>query len=182
MAVEGGDVDLSLPHGHAPVDHIAAGPASVGSVDVRIVPPDLGAGPGVEGVYHSPGSRRKEDAIDDDGCGLEAVGRLSPQRTGVILPGQAQLLDVLGLDQAEGRIVRLTEIAAERQPALGLGVSREQPFDVDPPRRRRGPLGRLATEGEAKGEQVHCHKQRSHGSPPSVVRSPPGFAGEAPRV
>jgi len=84
-AVERAENDLALPRGDAAVDHVTAGVAALGAVDLGIVLPERGAGADVVGLHHAPCGGEIHDAVDDDGRRfLTALG------VDVGIPGEAE--------------------------------------------------------------------------------------------
>ena len=124
-------------------------------IGLGVIAPQLFAGGGVERVDITPGSRGVHDAVDDDGGRFLAALGIAQ----VVLPGEAQLLDVLRIDAGQGRVVAAVLVAPAGEPVLRLPVRPLQARGIEVSGRRRrcggGHRSRCRRERRA-GEQQSC--------------------------
>ena len=143
VGVEGGHVDLAVPHGHAAVDVPAAQRDVVrGGV---LVPPELFAGLGVEGPALAVRAGDVHDPLHHDRGGLVRVGRgagLHAHRAGLEHPGGGQALDVLLGDLVELAVALTVVGAVVGEPVLRFRAGVDDALVVHVPGGRRASLDR----------------------------------------
>ena len=127
-AVEHADIDLAFPRSDAAVDHIAAGASGDAAIDLGVVFPKLLAGLGVERDHVAPRRAGVHDAIDDERRRLEAARRA---RLDVVVPSEAELADVAGVDLRQRAVALLVIGPTDREPVPGLFVGVEDALGVD---------------------------------------------------
>ena len=109
-----GDIDAALPHCHTAIDQIATRIARCGVVRLGIKAPEFPAARSIHGVNVTPGSRGNHDAVDHDRCGL-----LAAVCTQIVLPREAELLDIGRANTGQRTVVGSVAIAPARKPVLG---------------------------------------------------------------
>ena len=143
-AVDRRDVHLALPNRDAAVDQVAAR-ISRGREIVRlgIVAPQFAAGRRIDRVHVTPGARGIQDAVDDDRRRLLAALRGSE----IVVPGEAQVLDVAGIDELQGRVIAAVLVAPAGEPVLRFRIGRTAGA-----RRRRRPAPGAAPDANAASD------------------------------
>ena len=116
-AVEHADVDLTLPHGDATVDRIAAGFTCAGTVGLGVIFPDLLAGARIERIDDGEGAGGVHHAVHHDRRGFHA-----PIDVQLVTPGQAELVDVLVGDVLQWAVALLAVVATVAHPVAGFCV------------------------------------------------------------
>ncbi|MEA3220967.1 MAG: hypothetical protein OZX49_02082 [Immundisolibacter sp.] len=125
-AVDGADVDASLPYRRAAVHDVAAGVHTPRARHLGVIGPYLFAGGSVDGVHAAPVAGGVDDAVDDDGRGLQATPRAQIRE-----PGQAELAHVVGVDGVQRAEALFAVGAAVRQPVTGLAIRTDDARAVD---------------------------------------------------
>src|SRR6185437_804301 len=116
------------PDGDAAIHFIAARFAIHAQVCVWIETPDFLAGLCIERIGLARGAGCVHHAIDDDRSGFEAASGVR-----IVVPCEAELIDILLIDLIERRIIALAEVPAAREPFSGVLVSRKETFAVNLP-------------------------------------------------
>ena len=124
--VEAADVDLAIPHRHAPIDRAAAALTEVLRRHLRVVFPQHGASGGIQGVDHAEGAGGVHHAVDHDRRGLDT--EIQFQLGG---PGQAELADVAGVDLIQRAIALFVVGATMAHPVAWLAISMDQALRIN---------------------------------------------------
>ena len=122
------------------------------------VMPQLRAGAGVDGEDVVPGGAEVEDAVDEQGRGLQAVGR-----AGLKAPRGDQVAHVGAGDFPQGAETLVAGVAAVHQPLVGyaVGIFEAVPGDVNFGRDQRiAGLDGGVPRGGADGRPERCGPRR----------------------
>jgi hypothetical protein len=151
-AIERAEDHLVLPHRDAAIDDVAAAVAGDLARHLRVVFPQELAAARLERVDDRVGAGRVHAAVDDDRRRLGAAVDVD-----LVVPGEAELVDVLVVDLVERAVALLVVSAAVREPVAGLLVGGQDARAVDG---RRG-MSRSKDEG---GKRCGDDLARAHSS------------------
>jgi hypothetical protein len=127
-AIEGRDINASLPNRHAPIDHIATGITPILTIHLGDEGPTLFAGFRVQGIDSAPIARCVHNAVHDQrGC-LQATHGFE-----IIGPRQSDTLDVPGIDLGQRREIAALPIPATAEPLARFIVRLHQAFPINAP-------------------------------------------------
>ena len=161
-------IDLALPQCHAAVDDVAAPLEAGAAVDLRVIGPDPVAGTGVDGVHNAPRGTDVHDAVHDHRRGLHAARGFE-----VVRPGQAQVLDVGGIDLIEAAVAGLGIVHAGGGPVGRLGGIGADESAIDSLHGGRGLRRRVGLrEGRCAAQAGGQHPGHAAGPSMRVVDQP----------